>query len=88
MSIKKCPGMDPAFFKPNDIQIHKCLVCGQDLEFWKDDVKLCCNHCGHHNFNPNLGNTCLIWCKEAARCVGNDDIVEWLKKNKGKKNKL
>ncbi|MBC8184381.1 hypothetical protein H8E88_25075 [candidate division KSB1 bacterium] len=81
MAIKKCPGMDPAYFKPEDIQMHRCLECGQELEFWKDDVKLKCAHCGQNNFNPNLGNTCLVWCKEAAKCVGNDDINEWIEKH-------
>ena len=88
MAVKKCPGMDPAYFKPADFQLHHCLVCGQELEFWKDDVKLKCTHCGQENFNPNLGNTCLVWCKEAAKCLGNEDINEWLIKNKGHTIKL
>ena len=81
MPKKRCPGMDPAYFKPDDIQLRKCLECGHELEFWKDDVRLVCPGCGHVNFNPNLGNTCLTWCKEAARCIGNDDITEWHEKH-------
>ncbi len=78
MPTKKCPGMDPAFFKFEDIKIHNCLECQRKLEFWKDDVSITCPDCGHKNFNPNLGNTCLSWCKEAAKCVGNEDINDWL----------
>jgi predicted RNA-binding Zn-ribbon protein involved in translation (DUF1610 family) len=88
MTTKKCPGMDPAYFKPEDIKVHKCLSCNQDLEFWKDDVKIKCSQCGHYNFNPNLGNTCLVWCREAAKCVGNNDIDEWISINLGNKIKL
>ncbi len=81
MTIKKCPGMNPAFFKPEDIKIHKCINCKHELEFWKDDVALTCRKCGHKNFNPNLGKTCLTWCKQAAKCIGNEDIKIWLAKN-------
>ena len=80
--IKKCPGMDPSFFKIEDIQNHNCIKCGNEIEFWKDDIRLNCPNCGQENFNPNLGNTCLVWCKEAAKCVGNEDINLWLAKHK------
>jgi hypothetical protein len=72
--------MDPAHFKPEDIKEHSCISCGAELEFWKDDVKITCHECNHINFNPNLGNTCLCWCKSASICLGNNDIHEWIKK--------
>ena len=78
MSKMRCPGMDPAYFKPEDIKMHGCIECGNEIEFWKDDVRLTCSNCGQINYNPNLGTTCLTWCKEAARCVGSNDINEWL----------
>ena len=84
MMIRRCPGMDPANFKPEDIKLNQCVNCHKEIEFWKDDIKVKCPFCGHINFNPNLGNTCLVWCKEAARCIDNDDITEWQKKNKDK----
>ena len=71
--------MNPKFFKLEDVKLHKCIECGAELEFWKDDVRLTCPECGQVNFNPNLGNTCLVWCKQAAECLGRDDINEWLK---------
>ena len=73
----RCPGMDPAYFKPTDIKLGPCLGCGIELEFWKDDVKISCHGCGQVNFNPNLGNSCLVYCKKADECVGNNDIEEW-----------
>ena len=84
MVRKRCPGMDPAFFKLDDIQLHSCLECDNELEFWKDDVRLTCPKCDHVNFNPTIGNPCLAWCKEAAKCIGNDDIKKWLAENKDK----
>jgi predicted RNA-binding Zn-ribbon protein involved in translation (DUF1610 family) len=75
---KRCPGMDPAHFKPEDIRMQECTSCGKDIEFWKDDVFLACPGCGARNTNARVQNTCLAWCKEAANCIGNKDIDEWL----------
>jgi predicted RNA-binding Zn-ribbon protein involved in translation (DUF1610 family) len=78
--MSKCPGMDPANWKIEDISELKCIHCGNPLEFWKDDVKRVCPECGKTMFNPNIGNLCLVWCKKAAECLGNQDIVEWKEK--------
>ena len=80
MPRKRCPGMDPANFKPGDVTMHPCPGCGNEIEFWKDDVRLTCGKCGRAVFNPNLGTTCLSWCKSAAECVGSADIHEWLRR--------
>jgi len=73
----KCPGMDPAVWKIDDIFNYPCVHCGAMIEFWKDDVKRPCPRCGLALFNPRLGNLCLVWCKKAEECLGNHDIVEW-----------
>lgn len=78
MARKRCPGMDPAGFGPEDIRLRACLACGEEQEFWRDDVKLTCPSCGHVNFNPDIGSTCLVWCKSAAQCLGNEDVKDWL----------
>ena len=80
MAKLRCPGMNPANFEPDDIKLHGCVECGEEIEFWKDDVRLDCPACGRANFNPDIGATCLAWCKSAVECVGNDDIKEWLKR--------
>jgi hypothetical protein len=74
--------MNSGFFKPSDIKIQNCIFCNYEIEFWKDDIKLKCRSCGKTNFNASLGDTCLVWCKSAERCLGNDDIKEWIKNNK------
>jgi hypothetical protein len=84
MMKRRCPGMDPAFFKPEDISTQKCLNCGADIEFWKDDVFLACRRCGTRNTNARLGNTCLAWCGEASACVGNRELEEWLLMRSGR----
>jgi len=76
--------MNPAFFKPDDIGAQACDGCGYAIEFWKDDVFLVCPKCGARNTNARLRNTCLAWCKEAAACIGNTEIDEWLRLHKGK----
>lgn len=88
MAIHKCPGMSPRFFKPGDIKEKNCIHCNKTIEFWKDDVRVTCRSCGEVNFNPDLGTTCLVWCKSAAQCLGNDDIKEWLKKQNKKIERL
>ena len=79
--------MNQAYFKPEDIGTQKCSCCGLEIEFWKDDIFLICRHCQTKNTNARVQNTCLAWCKEAATCLGNSDIEEWLRiyndKNKG-----
>jgi hypothetical protein len=74
MSNLRCPGMDPAFFKPEDIRMLACPRCGAEQEFWKDDVYQTCAQCGRRNLNPMLKNSCAAWCAKAAECLGNEDI--------------
>jgi predicted RNA-binding Zn-ribbon protein involved in translation (DUF1610 family) len=78
MALHRCPGMSPGFFRPSDVKVRKCIHCAEDMEFWKDDIKLRCPACGRINFNPDIGTTCLVWCKRADDCLGNDDIHEWI----------
>ena len=73
----KCPGMDPAFFKFEDIREFKCPHCGGLIEFWKNDVRLKCGHCGMDNFNPTIESSCLSYCKEAVKCLGDKSIEQW-----------
>ncbi len=82
MAKFRCPGMDPAHFKPEDIFLYPCGKCKEELEFWKDDVKLTCAKCGYENTNPHIDKTCLSWCDKAAECIDNQDIQEWKTKNK------
>ena len=69
--------MDPAYFTAEDIRMHECTACGAELEFWKDDVFLVCPVCRTKNANPRIQNTCLMWCRDAVKCLGGRDIEEW-----------
>ncbi|MFC1584290.1 hypothetical protein ACFL5V_01945 [Fibrobacterota bacterium] len=83
MSLHKCPGMNPSFWKPKDIKESRCPTCGSTVEFWKDDIKRTCSHCGKTMFNPNLSNLCLTYCDKAVECLGNLEIDEWKKQTEG-----
>jgi predicted RNA-binding Zn-ribbon protein involved in translation (DUF1610 family) len=83
---RRCPGMDPAYFRPEDIRMQKCIRCNADLEFWKDDIFLTCPGCGTRNTNARIDMTCLSWCREAASCLGSDDIDEWIRKHGNNKS--
>ena len=78
----QCPGMNPSFWKPEDIKDIKCKVCSEQIEFWKDDIKRTCPICKQVSFNPNLESLCLTWCDKAAECLGDLNIEEWKKQNK------
>ena len=44
-----------------------------------------CAGCGAKNTNARVQNTCLAWCREAAACVGNRDIDEWVRMQEEKR---
>ena len=83
MAALRCPGMDPANFRPEDITLRQCVECGEEIEFWKDDVRIACRSCRHVNFNPDIKNTCLARCEHAPACVSSNDILEWKKGTEG-----
>ncbi|MBE3588212.1 MAG: hypothetical protein IMW93_06615, partial [Thermoanaerobacteraceae bacterium] len=70
MSIWKCPGQDRSFWKPEDIFESPCPNCGQNIEFWKDDVTLRCPACKQLVTNPRFNPGCAAWCSYASKCLG------------------
>ncbi|HPN84854.1 MAG TPA: hypothetical protein PK821_05900 [Victivallales bacterium] len=73
----RCPGQDMRFWKPEDIFIMKCLDCGNEIEFWKDEAFLCCRKCGKENKNPRIDLGCAKWCKFADQCLGRSADAEF-----------
>jgi hypothetical protein len=67
-AILKCPGQDSRFWKPEDVCECECPSCGGKVEFFKDDRKRKCPHCGSWCANPRLDLGCLEWCKFADKC--------------------
>lgn len=66
----KCPGQDQRYWKPEDIFEVPCSGCGKAIEFFKDEPKLKCRHCGHIVVNPKIDLGCAEWCQYAEQCLG------------------
>jgi Zn ribbon nucleic-acid-binding protein len=68
--VSKCPGQDTRFWGPDDIYSVECPKCGRAVEFFKDDIRRRCRHCGFMFLNPRLDLGCATWCQYAEQCVG------------------
>ncbi len=68
--VSKCPGQDTRFWGPDDIYSVECPKCGRVVEFFKDDIRRRCTHCGFMFLNPRLNLGCARWCQYAEQCVG------------------
>jgi len=68
--VRRCPGQDPAFWRPEDVTEAPCPRCGEMVEFLKDDFSRTCPSCGARFGDPKKDPGCLQWCKFAAECLG------------------
>ena len=64
-----CPGQDTRYWKPEDIFESPCANCGKNMEFFKDDLRRKCPHCGEFTVNPKNDLACAAWCKHAKECL-------------------
>jgi len=76
MAEFRCPGQDMRFWKPEDIFEEPCPFCGEAVEFWKDEPRERCGHCGKRVMNPRIDLGCAKWCKYAAQCVGASSLPD------------
>jgi putative nucleotidyltransferase with HDIG domain len=92
----KCPGQDQRYWKPEDIFEVPCTGCGHAIEFFKDEPKLKCRHCGHIIVNPKIDLGCAQWCQYAEQCLGvtvksltavRDRLIDEMKKTFGQDEK-
>ena len=65
----KCPGQDTQFWTFDDLYDIPCPVCGNKVEFFRDDVVRRCGECRHLFRNPRLDLACAEWCAYAAQCI-------------------
>jgi DNA-directed RNA polymerase subunit RPC12/RpoP len=72
MSTVKCPGQDPQKWGPEAVYDVACKNCGEQLEFFKDELKRRCRKCGTMVFNDRMDIGCLAWCPSAEQCAGPD----------------
>ena len=69
MDKGKCPGQDLRYWTPKDIYELSCSHCGKPIEFFKDDLRRQCPHCGVYNLNTNNDLSCTVWCGSAEDCL-------------------
>lgn len=67
--MRHCPGQDMRYWKPEDICEEPCSHCGGPIEFFKDDLRRRCPHCGQFTANPRNDMSCAAWCKHAKECL-------------------
>jgi len=70
MPLSRCPGQDKRFWRSEDVFEAPCPYCGKPIEFWKDEPRRRCRHCGRHAPNPKVDLGCAKWCKFARDCLG------------------
>lgn len=66
----KCPGQDMRSWRPGDIFDVECPFCGNQVEFFKDEIKHKCSRCSKEVPNPRKNFSCVLWCEYAKQCVG------------------
>ena len=67
MSFKHCPGIKN-LIGPVQIILRTCPSCGEEVEFFSDEVETKCNNCGqklHREATPS----CVSWCQYAEKCI-------------------
>jgi hypothetical protein len=69
MAKRNCPGQDMQFWTPEDIFEAPCAHCGKSVEFFKDDLRRACPHCGAFTLNPKNDLACASWCASAKECL-------------------
>jgi hypothetical protein len=66
----KCPGQDSRYWEAGAIFEAQCPECGHMVEFFKDESKRKCKHCGHKFVNPKMDFGCASYCRYAEQCLG------------------
>ncbi len=67
LSFKHCPGIKN-LIGPVKIIFRTCPSCGEEVEFFSDEVEAKCDNCGrklHRGATPS----CVTWCKYAKKCI-------------------
>ena len=73
MGVPRCPGMNRANWKPEDLKELPCPRCGEAVEFMKDERSRKCPNCGTRFGDPAKDTGCASWCKFADACLGSVD---------------
>lgn len=66
----KCPGQDMRYWTADDACEIDCPHCGEEMEFFKTDIRLRCPNCKTRVANPRFDLGCAEWCVYAEQCLG------------------
>lgn len=66
----KCPGQDMRYWTADDVYDEECPKCGEQVEFFKTDIRLRCPGCKTKMANPRFNMGCAEWCAYAEQCLG------------------
>ncbi|MHB9132261.1 MAG: hypothetical protein ACYDBB_14395 [Armatimonadota bacterium] len=69
MGKAHCPGTDTLYWTAKDLFEVPCNHCEKPVEFFKDDLRRRCPHCGEFTVNPKNDMACAAWCKHAKECL-------------------
>ena len=61
----KCPGSE----KGLHVSIKKCPKCGEEVEFFSDEIKRKCPKC-KLEITATSTPSCIEWCASARQCMG------------------
>ncbi|RLI28852.1 hypothetical protein DRO53_00025 [Candidatus Bathyarchaeota archaeon] len=67
MAYKHCPGIKD-LIRPADIVVRTCPACGEEVEFFSDEVEVKCPNCGK-TLHREASASCVSWCKYADKCI-------------------
>jgi predicted amidophosphoribosyltransferase len=80
--IIECPG-SKIFKQPQPDNI-ACPYCHDDVEIWTDEFEVKCPGC-KRTVSRNDSQSCLDWCKEARRCVGDKVYDDYMRSKKNRR---
>lgn len=73
----KCPGakdiLEPL---PQSID---CPNCGREVEIWSDEFFAECDSCHSRILKDKDLPSCVQWCKEAKKCIGEKLYKKYIK---------
>lgn len=77
-----CPGSSGIKGTPT-LKLKNCPECGKELELFSSEMTTSCANCGFVAYNDT--QTCILWCKFAKECVGEDIYNQYMEHMKQQK---
>lgn len=82
MTISGCPGAAAIRGAP-DLKIKICPECGEEIELFSNEMTTACTRCGFVAYNDT--QSCIVWCKYARECVGDEIYEQYIKAQQAQK---